>query len=211
MATKKEQNKVVDTSTTKAAVSKETKKKNGSNKKDSSKSNKKVKTFDRQMSPVEMVKFAFNIDSKTEEGKKNLAKMPFIKGVNDKGTNYNVEYLVDGLKKFFTEVDTTKANYEDANYADAALLAKAIVTCSPEYVYAMSIIVREMVKQTLAAVKAGLYHPLISINKVVKHSFDHVYIDRFISRASQILQSDEYTIIAKGPYFVFGWVDCQEG
>lgn len=208
MATEKEQNKVVKSTAKKTNVNK-TGKKSVKKSNTSSKVQDKKVTFDRSLAPVAMVQQAFGLTDKSEKKEENLKHMPYLTGVNDDSTNYNAEYLVDKVKKFFKEVDAEKPDYQNANYADAALLAKAIVTCTPNYVFAIVHIVREMIKQTLTAVKAGLYFPLIKNGNVVKPCHDSFYIERFISRATQVLKSDEYTIVAKGPYFVFGWVDDQ--
>lgn len=168
-----------------------------------------VKKLNRGLTPVEMIKDAFDLNGKDEEVAKVLKKMPYMTGIQEERRDYDACFLVDGINKFLPQSEDSVKNYQDVSYADAALLAKAIATTQIEYTGIMATLVKAMVQQTLAAVKSGAYKPLVKNGGDVYPETNQVYIDRFISRASALLKSDVYSIVNKGPYFVFGWVDDQ--
>jgi len=164
--------------------------------------------LDRGSKPIEMIKQAFELKPGSKSAKENLEKLPYIKGINENTNKFDASFLCSKVKSFIKDIDDD-TDYQALSYADAALLAKAIATTQHEYMTTMAIIVKEMIVQTLAAVKAGKYFPLIKNGKEVEYAKDKMYLDRFVSRASTVIKSDAQTIVTKGPYFVFGWVDDQ--
>lgn len=168
----------------------------------------KIGAKEKQLTPLQYIDKYMPIE------KSDPVKYPGL-GTSRPGT-YNAGFYADKVKllqKKITDeaikkaekaaVEGTEIKPTKDDYTKVALLAKSIVTCAPEYAPAIAPIVKQLIEETITAVELGEYKPKDGKGDIT----DPYAIERFISRAKALLKTDSRTIIMKGPYFVFGWVD----